>query len=160
MNHDDELFFRIALNSTEPTACSPADPGPEWRGILIRAPESIRIAKGIFPVCGFYNVDMAELEDGRPITIFAIEQPSQRTYVASMTEEDHSPEEPEPELEPVDSKLLEGMSIGGYFNINLYDYLQLPPDSATYTLFVQYGLKQSNTVTVKLIGQQPAEQQK
>ena len=159
MKNDDELFFRIALNSTEPTACSPADPGPEWRGILIRAPQSVRTADGLFPLCGFYNVDMAELADGNPIMIFAVEQDSQHTYRASMTEDDHSPEAPEPEMPAFDPKLLEGMAVGGYFNINLYDYLPLPPDSATYVLFAQYGLKQSNPITVHLIGQPSVEPQ-
>lgn len=151
MDNEDKLFFQVPLNSTEPTSCSPSNPGPEWRGVIIRVPKRIPVDSKIFPLCGFYNVEMAELEDGNPIAVFAVERASRQTYSAYIADEDPSPEAPRPQLEPVDPTLLEGMAVGGYFNPNLYDYLQLPAGSATYDIFVQYGRRQSNTVTVEIV---------
>jgi hypothetical protein len=151
MEDEDKIFFQVPLDSTAPSACSPVDPGPEWRGVMIRAPKDVPVATRRFPLCGFYNLDMASLEGDQPLVVYAVERASKRTYQAEIAEADASPEAPRPELEPVDPVLLEGMAVGGYFNHNLFDYLQLPATRGAYDVFVQFGREKSNTVTVNLI---------
>jgi hypothetical protein len=150
MDSEDKVFFEVELNGTEPTACSPADPGPAWRGIVIRAPKQIPVDSAKFPLCGFYNVDMASLEDGRPLTVRAVDTASGKMYGGFIQDSDESPEDPPPARPPRDPSLLEGMAVGGYFNPNLYDYFEMPRIAATYEVQVQFGGLLSNAVIVQV----------
>src|SRR2546423_8811780 len=82
MTIDDKTFAQVPLNTRERTACSPQNPGPEWRGILIQAPARAahpasagagKAPKGV-PVCGLYTLDMSALAASGPMMLVALDR--------------------------------------------------------------------------------------
>ena len=151
MKNEDKVFFEVTLNTTEPSACSPIDPGANWRGILIKAPSQVPLSSEIFPLCGFYNLDMLALENSKPMTVVAIVKDTEQGYQGFIEDKDPSPDSPKPEMPPKDPSLYEGMAIGGYFNSDLRKYIKLPEQTAIYQVYIKYGDQQSNTVTVQVV---------
>ena len=155
---DEKLFENVPLNTRELSPCSPKDPGPNWRGILIQAPKQVsfgRTGKGetykAIPVCGLYTLDMLSLMDGKPMRLIAVDKHSQKIYTGEVIDEDPSPEVPPPGQEPLDYAQLKGLATGSYFNVNLVSYVKLPVHLTEYEVMVEYGGNQSNKVTIKIV---------
>ena len=159
---DERLFENVPLNTRESTPCSPKDPGPNWRGILIQAPKQVVISRGQeaktayagIPVCGLYTLDLASLMDGAPMMLILKDQATQAIYTGAVVDKDPSPEEPPPPEKPLDPEALKGLATSSYFNPNIASYVRLPARPATYQVMVKYGGMQSNIVTIQiLVGQ-------
>jgi len=151
MKSEDKVFFEVMLNTTEQTACSPIDPGANWRGILIKAPTQVSLSSEAFPLCGFFNLDMLALENSKPMSIVAIVKDTEQGYQGFIEDKDPSPDSPKPDMPAKDPSLYEGMALGGYFNSNLQKYIKLPEQTAIYQIYIKYGDQQSNTVTVQVV---------
>jgi hypothetical protein len=63
-----------------------------------------------------------------------------------------SPRVPPPiQAPPLNSRQLEGLASGGYFNHSLADYVELPQESAIYDVHVEFRGFESNIVTIELV---------
>jgi len=159
MTIDDRLFAQVTLNSRERTACSPANPGPRWRGILIQAPsraahpaaKSAAKPPGI-PICGLYTLDIPAIAASAPLTLVAVDTLRGEVFRGAVVDEDPGPEEPPPGNEPFDPAQYAGVATSSYFNPNLAKYVKLPPRSAVYEVFVEYGGAVSNRVKIEVLG--------
>lgn len=157
MAPDQRLFKQVVLNSREPNPCSPSDPGPAWRGILIQAPVRVELVRqqkindAVIPVCGIYTLDMARLTDGKPMKLLVKNQKTGRVYQGEIVDSDPSPEAPPPAASVFDAESLKGMASSSYFNPNLAQYVQLPSEPAAYQVVVEYGGMRSNAVTIKVV---------
>jgi hypothetical protein len=158
---DQRQFSKVQFDSTEPNPCSPKDPGPDWRGILIQAPRQVMLmqdvktgqqeAQAAIPICGYFMIDVTDTEKSPPMTLIAIDRLTKKVYSGAMVKEDPRPQEPAPETEPVDPELLKGLASGGYFNPNLVEYVRIPAHTAVYDVMVEYGGMQSNKVTIEIV---------
>lgn len=156
---DEKQFYQVPLNTRESNPCSPKDPGPKWRGILIQAPKRVVFKRGqeageafaVIPICGFYTLDLVSLMNGAPMTLIATDKSTQRVYSGAVVEADPSPNDPPPDDEPVDPTALKGLATSSYFNPNLASYVGLPARPAVYEVIVEYGGMQSNKVTIEMV---------
>lgn len=156
---DERLFNNVPLNTREPNPCSPQDPGPKWRGILIQAPKRVVFGRGqqageafaAVPICGLYTLNLLNLTDGAPMRLIAVDRNTQKAYGGAVVDADPSPEEPPPDEEPLDPATLKGLATSSYFNLNLVSYVGLPARSAVYDVMVEYGGLQSNKVVIEIV---------
>jgi hypothetical protein len=158
---DQRQFSQLRFDSTEPNPCSPKDPGPNWRGILIQAPMQVALkrdggvgqqeAHAAIPICGYFMLAVTNTEKSSPMTLVAINKLTKKVYSGAIVKQDPRPREPTPETEPVDPELLKGLASGGYFNLNLVEYVRIPARPAVYDVVVEYGGVQSNTVTIEVV---------
>lgn len=160
---DDKLFESVDFGSTQSYACSPPEPeDPAWQGILIRAPKRIAFKPGEtvgqrkafarIPICGFFMfaASPGPAPTDQPMKLVVSDQRTKKTYAGMIVEEDPGHPEPAPEPPSVDPKDLEGLLSGGYFNVNLADYVRLPAEPGRYDVRVECGPHRSNTVSVEV----------
>jgi hypothetical protein len=154
MEYKPQTFTSVPINSMEQNICSPSNPGPEWRGILINAPEEIGFALGetriILPICGYYHLDMESLLESQPLKFNVSKKGEDHFFSGFLLDKDPSPQEPEPFSTEVRKEDLKDLSLGSYFNPNLIDYVNVPLITGEYQVFVEYGGIKSNTVIVKV----------
>ena len=157
MTIDDRQFEQVPLNSRRSNVCSPTDPGPYWRGIVIQAPARAQHPasqppgeprKGI-PICGLYTLDSGAIEGKGPMVLVAVDKQRGETFKGAVADEDPSPVIRDPHAPPRDPK--RRAVAGGYFNPDLTKYLQLPVRPAVYEVFVEYGDAVSNCVTLQVL---------
>ncbi|MEP1445380.1 MAG: hypothetical protein ABJK37_04585 [Paraglaciecola sp.] len=161
MANNNADFKNIELNSDSKNLCSPdVSTKADFIGIAINVPTEVKFDEvetaedgsfTIIPICGFYQLDLAELSKDSVIQLFAMNVETEQVYRGELLEEDAGTEEPmpfdEPELQPQD---LEGQLLSAYFNPNLAYYVDLPIAEATYKILVQIGQEKSNIVEVKV----------
>jgi hypothetical protein len=154
-------FKNIELNSDTQNPCSPdVSANSDFIGIAINVPTEVEFnlaepaPDGSFveiPICGFYQLDMAELLKDAVVNLFVMNLETEVVYRGALLEQDAGTEEPmpfdEPELQPED---LEGQLLAAYFNPNLTHYVNLPVEEANYKVLVQIGQVKSNIVEVKV----------
>lgn len=151
-------FQSVALNTRVANACSPQAPDDDWHGILIRAPQSIVLARAPGkvraeargPICGLYRIGLSRLSDGVPMLLKAADRATGRQYTGVVIDQDRGHDEPPPPGPAIDPARLARMSVGSHFNLNLFDYLALPHRTASYELLVEYGGLQSNRLEIEV----------
>lgn len=158
MKIDERLFDQVPLDSRERTACSPASPGPRWRGVLIQAPSravhpsaGAKKKPGGIPICGLYTLDIAAIAASPPLTLVAVDVQRGETFKGSVVDKDPSPESPPPDSKPLNPSEYQGVATSSYFNPDLTRYVTLPPRSAVYEVFAEYGGAVSNRVTIQVV---------
>lgn len=164
MQIEPTLFADVVLNTNERYACSPAEPPPQWRGVVINAPSRVSFKAGetagqygafaAIPICGFFFVDANFAGADQPMKLVAVDRQSGRSYSGAIVELDPSPEEPPPEDDGFTPQELAGVASGGYFNPNLADFVALPAKAAVYAVHVELRDYKSNVVVVE-IAEQP-----
>ena len=158
MTIDDSVFHNVPLNTHEPHACSPTDPGGNWRGILVRAPSRVAPrehethAALTLPLCGLYRLGAASVMGQKPMTLVITDHDSKQVYRAEVIEQDSSPEEPPPPSAPLDPAELATMTIGSHFNLDVTTYVALPAGPAHYDIVVEYAGQRSNQVSIVVLG--------
>ena len=159
LSNDD--YNKIELNSDTQNLCSPdMSSQPDFIGIVIQAPTEVVFEIGkpasdkafmAMPLCGFYQLDMADLLADSKIHLFAKNIETDQIYRGIMTEQDPGTEEPlpfdEPELQAEDVR---GQLLGAYFNPNIAKYILLPVEAASYKVLVQIGNFKSNVVDINV----------
>ena len=154
---DERLFDQVPLNSRERTACSPASPGPRWRGVLIQAPSRAVYPSGggkkpgAIPICGLYTLDIAAIAASQPLTLVAVDVQRGETFKGAVVDNDPSPEAPPPDSKPLNPSEYQGIATSSYFNPDLTRYVSLPPRPAVYEVFAEYGGAVSNRVTIQVV---------
>ena len=162
MKIDQKLFLEVPLNSNDRNPCSPPAPAPDWRGIVIQAPEKVTFKRdqtvdeyGAFaaiPVCGYCQLDVLTEPWPEPMRLFAVDRATGTVYSGDVVELDPSPEKPPPEdEEPLTPEEVEGLATGTYFNPNLADFVQLPQKPAIYNIYVEFREVRSNMVAVEIV---------
>jgi hypothetical protein len=159
----DEMFEAVQVGSLGPNPCSPKEPDPSFRGILINAPKQVSFKKGqrigrlgafaLIQVCGYYhlNVPSPPKYDNiiEAMTLVATNIKTQQRYVGPMMEPDTVA--PPPSREPPSREEVANISVAGYFNPNLADYVNLPLEPGTYDIHVELDEMKSNVVRIELL---------
>lgn len=154
MTPDDDAAFRdVKLGSREASACSPPDPGPEWRGIRIRLPARVVLgAKSArVPVCGLYSLDLLAIRKAPEFRLLALDLATGLSHGGVIRDRDDGSPAPDPLAGSLSAADLEGLSTASYFNENLFEHLRLPAKPGRYTVTVEYGGQRSNSVTFDLV---------
>jgi hypothetical protein len=154
---NDILFQHVPLDTNEQTVCSPADPGFDWRGVVIRAPSQITLPKKtspsselIIPICGQYLVNVrSALNYPGPKILIVTDDISGETYRGALVKRDPYPTIPPPRTPPIDPN--SKSAFGDRFNVNIADYVTLPMQPARYRVKVEYAGHQSNEVVISVV---------
>jgi hypothetical protein len=156
---DDKLFQQVPLDTNEQTACSPTEPGVDWRGVLVRAPSQVILPDQrtkdsalIVPLCGLYFVDVVSAlrHPGHRILVVTDDKTG-HVYRGEIVKKDPHPTIPPPPSPPLDPALYADQAYGSYFNINVASYVALPLRPARYRVRVEYAGHQSNEVRIAVI---------
>lgn len=149
-----QKFSKVPVNTELENLCSPEEPEADWCGILINGPQKIilnHIDEEIFiPICGFYQIETANLLDSKPITLNVMLEGRDEIYSGFSIESSQDLEIPKPQiskLKPEDVK--DELSLG-YFNPDLLEYVDMPITNGVYKVFVEYGNRKSNIITISL----------
>lgn len=159
----DEMFKNIQTGSLEPNPCSPKEPDASFRGILINAPKQVTFKKGqsigrlgafaMIPICGYYHLNVPSPPKYNNIfeamTLVAINTETKKMYAKPMMEPDTVI--PPPRREPPPREVVANISVAGYFNPNLADYVTLPQVPGIYDIHVELEEMKSNSVQIKLV---------
>lgn len=155
---NDEAFKHVPLNTNEQNACSPPEPEPSWRGIVIRAPSTGYFRRGRtgiafdpIPICGLYALDATSIAFGSALEVIVFDSASSDTLRGQLGEDDPNPSKPPPEAEPLDPKLLEGVVVQTFFNSDLARAVALPGRPGAYEVAVELGRFRSNRVRIELV---------
>jgi hypothetical protein len=156
---DDSLFQHVPLNTSKSTACSPAHPGGDWRGLMLRAPSQVmlpdqRTQHSAFtvPLCGLYLVNVASaLRRPTPMMIIVTDEKSGQVYRGAIVERDPNPQIPPPPSPPLDPAEYANQAFGSYFNVNVASYVALPLRPARYRVKVEFSGHQSNEVDIAVV---------
>ncbi len=157
---DDHEFFSVELSGNSPNGCSPAPPPLPWKGLIIQAPTKTSFEAGevadkhgafaVIPVCGVYRVAVPKTPSHDPMVIVAVDIDSGKRYEGPIVLLDPSPIKTEPDGEPFDPKLLEGVSVTSFINANVANFVALPAVSARYEIWVEFRGMSSNKVVVEV----------
>jgi hypothetical protein len=159
----DEMFEKIQVGMLGPTPCSPQKQDLSFRGILINAPKQVLFKKGqrigrlgafvLIPVCGYYHLNVPSPPKYSNIieamTLVAINIETKQRYAGPMIDPDTAA--PPPRREPPPREMVANISVEGYFNPNLANYVSLPQEPGTYAIHVELENIKSNIVQVKLV---------
>lgn len=155
---DDSAFQHFPLNTRERHACSPTDPGGDWRGILLRAPAQVVAPAAstpavapTLPLCGLYRLKASSVMGQGPMMLVVTDQHSGQVYRGAVVERDASPDEPPPPSAPIDPAQLATMAIGSHFNLNVATYVTLPSRPARYQVVVEFAGQRSNQVDIAVV---------
>lgn len=152
-----KIFEEVSLDSFEQSVCSPPDQESEWEGVVISIPERIIFTKELdnakksLPLCGYSMNNYSDLSSS-PETIVIIRKHNSdfsKQVILESQETIHA--DPDPDEEPINLADMEGMVYGGYFNYNLFSYMDFPLGQGTYDITIQYAGKKSNTSTVEIV---------
>ena len=163
MTVPDEMFKNVQVGSLEPNPCSPKEPDASFRGIRINAPKQVSFKKGesigrlgafaLIPICGYYHLNVPSPPKYNNIfeamTLVAINTKTKMQYAKLMMEPDTVL--PPPKREPPPREEVANISVAGYFNPNLADYVILPQEPGIYDIHVELEEMKSNIVQIKLV---------
>jgi len=155
MDFTPTVFGNVELGTFQQTACSPAAPAAAWRGIEIAAPRQITITAGErprVPICGYYLVPALAAIEGSPLTVRLRRLDTGAEIAGVLAEEgDNEPDVPPPEDAPeIGPEDLEGVSTGGYFNIDAQRVLTGELAQGDYEVWVSYAGTESNRLRVRI----------
>ncbi len=162
---DDELFENVPFGTNKQTTCSPAEPGIDWRGVIVRAPSQVVLPGKdtshpalIIPLCGIYRINLAKAmrHPGPRMLIVTDVDTGQlyrgaKLYRGAIFNRDQSITIPPPRSRPRDPAAFEGIFSGTYFNIDVASYVALPPQPARYRVKVEWSGYESNEVSVAVV---------
>lgn len=157
MTTDESLFQQVPLDTSEKTACSPADPGTDWRGVVIRAPSHIVLPEKtseysvlVVPICGLYLIDAAStFRHPGPKMLIVSDDTSGKIYKEPIVKRVPEPTIPPPPSRPINPSTK--AAFGNYFNVNVAAYVTLPMLPARYRVKIEYAGHQSNEVIIAVV---------
>ncbi|CAM2011234.1 hypothetical protein [Acanthopleuribacter pedis] len=155
----------VKLNQNNPSSCSPPQPDPHWRGLVINAPKQVKFKKGgiideygafaAIPLCTFYRFDLPNVPISENYSITAKDLKTGQIFKGDIVDLDPGSALPPPSLPGAapTPPPRPGSAKGGYMNPNLANFLNIPQESATYEVFMSYRGFNSNKVVIELIKQ-------
>lgn len=168
MPEPSQNFDGVVFDSADPNDCSPEldEFDVEYRGIKINAPpkvglvvdvgedeeEAPRVSKSTrFAMCIAVQMSQDRLgayaEPVAAISVVAVNKANARHFSASLEATRAREPLPPPNLSADELARRVGRL---YYNVNLCDYLELPPEPATYYAYAAFDEHRSNTVEVQL----------
>lgn len=154
-------FKAIELGGDTQTACSPTQSqDDDFVGVAINVPlevtftltdddENARLK--YFPLCGYYQLDMAELIKDATINLYVLNVETEHVNKGAMIEQDAGTEAPLPfDLPPLSAEDVEGQLSAAFFNPNVADYVSIPAVEAEYKVVVKVGDTRSNVMDVSV----------
>lgn len=156
---DDELFGNVPFDTSKQTACSPADPGINWRGVKVRAPSQVVLpgkdapqSALRIPLCGIYCLDLATVirHPGR-LMLVVIDDATGKTYRGAIVDRDPNPTIPPPRSAKIDPAIYKNQAFGAYFNYDVAAYVALPLQPARYRVKVEWSGHESNEVSIAVV---------
>jgi len=149
-----EYFANVEPGSFNESVCSPSPPAGD--GVLINAPARITLEPGetvVLPICGQYQVPALVAMQEIPMTVTVQHLESGLTLSGVVLEEgENEPEVPPPdEEEEFDATELQGVSVGGYFNIDAQKYLGAPLAPGSYEVSVSFAGTESRPARVEIV---------
>lgn len=156
---DEKLFEHVPFDTNNQTACSPVDPGIDWRGIQVRAPLQVFLpgkdalhSTLIIPLCGIYRINLAKaIRHPGPLTLIVTDAASGQTYRGPIVDRDPHPRVPPPPSPPLNPADFEGIFSGTYFNFDVASYVALPLQPARYRVKVEWSGYESNEVSIAVV---------
>ncbi len=152
-------FKKVRMNINEKNSCSPKIDTPGL-GLIINAPKKVKFKKGklvdefgafaAIPICGYYNVEVV-IGKEEPMKLVAVNRLTKEVYSGDIIVLDESPIVPPPKREPLKPEDVAGMTVGGYINPNLANFVKIPDESAVYDVHIEFRNRKSNSVTIELI---------
>ena len=151
---NDAIFSQVPLYSNEPNACTPADPGGHWHGVLIAAPSVVMLpadgAALTAHICGRYLIETTRLLAGTPMTLHVTDKATGATFQGAVVDEDPNPQAPDPDQRPIDPASVANMSNGATLTRDLFQFVKLPRQAAQYEVYLEFGGYQSNRVALEV----------
>jgi len=159
MMTDDKLFENVPFDTNQQTACSPAEPSIDWRGVQVRAPSQVVLPRKnaphsalIIPLCGIYRINLAQaIRHPGPLTLVVTDVASGQTYRGPIVDRDPHPRVPPPRSRRRDPADFEGIFSGTYFNYDVASYVALPLRPARYRVKVEWSGYESNEVSITVV---------
>jgi len=147
-------FENVAFNTFEKSDCSP-ELDDDFRGMVIAVPETI-VMKGdyAFPVCGSYQVASefyGQFESfSNQLVVVAVDASTHTPYSATLLDPEFEPGVYEDDEFDEDDVLPSQLT--GWFNVNLFDYLDgLPRKTGTFHVYAMVGDLKSNVCNVEVV---------
>lgn len=149
--------FSIDAGDNSPNKYTP-DISYDFIGIKINAPEIINLSaltddnvSALIPICGAYQFNLAfTIKLGSPqqhMSVVVINN-NDKSYNGSMQDPDTALENTQ--VVEIDMSNAESQLIGGYFNINVLDYVKIPIVSGEVSVYIFLGEHKSNVVKILL----------
>lgn len=156
---DEKVFDDVPFDTNKQTACSPADPGIDWRGLKVRAPSQIVMPKKatpqialVIPLCGMYRINLTQaFRHPGPLALIVADIATGKTYHSPILYRDPNPTIPPPPSPPLDAAAFEGIFSSTYFNVDVASYVALPLQPARYRLRVEWAGYQSNEIDIAVV---------
>lgn len=145
--------------------CTPQIKDLNFRGIVINAPREVSFKKGAtetpfggfskIPICGRYIHDLSvPLPLGRTfeesMIFVAVDARTNKAYSGKIQFKGTPVPPSISEDKKTDKKDLSKRSIGGYFNPNLSEIVDIPVQEGEYLVYVTLGSYKSNVVRIKV----------
>lgn len=151
-----DSYKDIPLGTYEENACSPEIPSPTWSGIIISGPQRINLNEDdhpVIPVCGYYLVPVLDAMDGPPMSVHVNRIDSDVILSGEVAEEgDNEPlASPPPNAPRPSREAFEGVSTGGYFNIDAQRYLKPRLIPGSYEVTVSFAGGISNPILIEIV---------
>lgn len=172
----EDAFKKVETDTFVQNLCSPEPLDRNiFQGILIKAPKEVTFQRGdrigpfgafaFIPVCGFYELGLESIPSSvtdicESIRVVARHHTTDAEFFGPLVQPVEGTALPvaSPELDPPQKpQVPPGFTVGGYFNSNVAQYLDLPQISASYDIHTELGDRDgdpfitSNTVTVNII---------
>jgi hypothetical protein len=159
---DDKLFEHVPFDTNEQTACSPAEPGIEWRGVKVRAPSQVTLpgkdapdSALSIPLCGIYRINVVKaIQHPGPLMLVVTDITTGQSYRGAIIDRDPNITIPPPPSPPLDPADFEGIFSGTYFNYDVASYVALPLQPARYRVKVEWSGYESNEVSIAVVQRQ------
>jgi len=163
----DERFSGLVLDTFVRVEASPPDPPPAFRGLLIAAPTLVHLGAPdprfpsrrsvIIPIAGRYVVDVRRRPGIRELTDamvahardlrWGIERSGALIPPPSL---DGVPRIETPLPPPPPEEELRGIVVGGFFNIDLTRYVNIPDDEGIHEIWLELDEQPSGTAIIEL----------
>lgn len=161
----------VPYDSREVLPCTPVDPGPNWRGILIAAPQMIfqrsrsttdnQSQTFVLSICGRYTLELKKLQESSGPMRFKLKHLETGAELLGEVRDQDAGQIAEPsQLEPsIQEHPLEDLAIGSCFKFSVpmtsqTEYTkrvsQFFSSSGFYQLTVFYGGLESNMINFTL----------
>ena len=158
---DPTHFLGVPLNTFERTQCTPPEPDPSWRGVVIQAPRRVSFKRGArigeskafaaIPICGLYVLAVSWPLEEDAILLVAKDIRTERSFSGPIVRLNPGPEAPHPGRPPLRKEDVARLASGRYFNPNLADFVKLPEEPGIYQVYAEVRGHRSNVVTIEIV---------
>lgn len=147
-------FENISLGNKSESSCSPKIESWGFRGILLNSPEKVLISSEfVIPLCGSHQLSELFINKFKrydhEIVIVVTDTKSYKSYSGKLSKPGFKTEEYTKAIGSDEE--LERNTAGGWFNIDVYDYVRsLPEKEGKYLIYATIGDFKSNVVEVEV----------